>query len=80
MEGAWPQRRFERVRLYGPRGCKGGPGRPSRAPAVCGGRGHLGVLRESGRRLELTWQGQQEKGLNCGFVMGALPVGGGPGR
>lgn len=40
----------------------------------------MGVLRESGRRLELTWQGQQEKGLNCGFVMGALPVGGGPGR
>lgn len=50
------------------------------SPCCLWGRGHLGVLRESGRRLELAWQGQQEKGLNCGFVMGALLVGGGPGR
>lgn len=50
-------------------------------PLLLGGsRGHLGAWGESRRRLEPTWRGQQEKGLNCGFVGGALLVGGGSGR
>ena len=37
-------------------------------PLLLGGsRGHWG---ESRGRLEPTWRGQQEKGLNCGFVGG----------
>ena len=59
-----------------PEGARGVHVGPAEPPLL----GHLGVLGESRRRLELTWQGQQAKGLNCGFVMGALLVRGDSGR
>ena len=80
MEGARPQRPFERVRLCWTRRARGGCRWAQQSPCCWVGAGALGAWGESRGRLGPTWRGQQEKGLNCGFVRGALLVGGGAGR